>query len=67
MRRLRVFPFTNEDAFENQVIRQSSQADLTIVGFDKADISNRGKEIFSAYPGVHDLLFVHAGHEIAIT
>lgn len=66
LKRLKVSPYSGDDLFESQVVRTSSAADLTLLGFDtEAFLKNNG-ELFSSFTGLHDVLFVDARQEIII-
>lgn len=52
--------------FRRLVGELSSEADLTVVGFDLEGLRDRREEVFCNHPTLKDVLFVHASQEIGI-
>jgi len=66
LKRLKVTPFSGDDLFENQVVRTSASADLTLLGFDAEEFIKNDGGLLSSFAGLHDVLFVDARQEITI-
>ncbi|MCY4158086.1 MAG: amino acid permease [Bacteroidetes bacterium] len=54
------------EAFRRLVYERSSEADLTVVGFDMQGLKERGLEVFTNHSKLHDVLFVRAPRQIKI-
>ena len=54
------------DAFRMLVNERSSEADLTVVGFNMHGLEERGPAVFTNHPMLHDVLFVRAPKQIKI-
>ncbi len=58
---------TNDtEAFRGLVCEKSSDAGLTVVGFDMEGLEERGPQVFTNHPQLHDVLFVRAPRQIKI-
>jgi hypothetical protein len=65
-RNIRFFPTDDVGAFRDLVARLSSDADLTVLGFDMNSLNERGASLFSTHDTLRDVLYVHATTPIAI-
>ncbi|QXD15339.1 hypothetical protein GQ464_018415 [Rhodocaloribacter litoris] len=63
---IRFLPTDDVASFRSLVAEYSSDADLTVVGFDLQGLSERREAVFTNHPYLRDVLFVHAPHEIEI-
>ena len=54
------------ESFRKLVSRLSSDADLTLIGFDLTGLRSRREQVFLNHPDLKDVLFVHAPEEIVI-
>ncbi len=58
---------TNDtEAFRGLVCEKSSDAGLTVVGFDMEGLEERGPQVFTNHAQLHDVLFVRAPRQIKI-
>ncbi|GIV62353.1 MAG: Na-K-Cl cotransporter [Rhodothermaceae bacterium] len=64
---IRFLPTDNLNSFRRLVEKYSSEADLTVLGFDMRGLNERKEALFTNHPYLRDVLFVHAPHEIEIT
>ncbi|MBU1096401.1 MAG: amino acid permease [Bacteroidetes bacterium] len=56
----------NSTPYESLVINNSENVDLVIMGFSLGKIIQEKGEFFKKFTNIKDILFVRAGHEIAI-
>ncbi len=56
----------NIEAFRKVVFKKSSDADLTVIGFNMKGLEERGPEVFTNHTKLHDVLFVRAPRQIKI-
>ncbi len=56
----------NTEAFRQLVYERSSEADLTVVGFNMHGLEERGPDVFTNHGKLHDVLFVRAPRQIKI-
>jgi hypothetical protein len=63
---VRFIPMNDVTAFRQLVAELSTEADLTVMGFDLEGLETRREEVFLNHPTLKDVLFVHAPHEIEI-
>ena len=56
----------NIEAFRRMVFEKSSDADLTVVGFNMKGLEERGPGVFMNHAKLHDVLFVRAPRQIKI-
>ena len=63
---IRFLSVDSEEAFRSLVAKLSTDADLTVVGFDLEGLAERGAAVFTNHPTLRDVLFVHAPQEISI-
>ena len=54
------------ETYENLVLQHSELADLVIMGFSLKKLRQEAGAFFMRFPGLHEVLFVHAGQQIAI-
>lgn len=64
---IRFFAADNSESFHAAILEHSSDADLTIVGFDRNGLAEKGAQLFSEHPGLSDVLFVCAPQPISIS
>ena len=56
----------DEVSVKEIINEKSGDADLIIVGFRSELMKQRGKELFSGYEGIGNVLFVNTAHEKAL-
>lgn len=56
----------DREAFRSLVCEKSSDADLTVIGFNMEGLEERGPEVFTNHAQLHDVLFVRAPRQIKI-
>jgi hypothetical protein len=61
---LKFYPTKDQASFHRLVSRISTDADLTVVGFDQDGLIKRPKEVFTNHPTLRDVLFVHTSDVI---
>jgi len=59
-------PTNDVEAFRKLVVKNSADADLTVVGFDMQGLEERGAGVFTNHPDLNDVLFVHTPSEITM-
>jgi amino acid transporter len=63
---LRIYPTDERVNFKSLVEKQSSSADLVILGFTDERLREKGIELFLRHPSLRDVLFVSAEQRILI-
>ena len=61
---VRFYPTNDLASFQRLVVSRSSEADLTVVGFDMEGLEERGRDVFLNHPALKDVLFVHTPRKI---
>jgi amino acid transporter len=61
---LRFHATQDQAAFHRLVSRISTDADLTVVGFDHSGLVDRPVEVFTNHPTLKDVLFIHTSEHI---
>ncbi|MFT4524982.1 MAG: amino acid transporter [Bacteroidia bacterium] len=64
---IHVFEQGEEQSLRNIIVKHSSEADLTMLGFRAEQVKKKGKETFEGYDGMGNILFVNAQGEKEIT
>jgi solute carrier family 12 sodium/potassium/chloride transporter 2 len=59
-------PTNDVEAFRKLVVKNSADADFTVVGFDMQGLEERGAGVFTNHPDLKDVLFVHTPSEITM-
>ncbi len=63
---IRFFSTNSAEDFDGLVEAHSSDADLVVMGFNRASLITKGKEVFTKHPDLADVLFVSASEDILI-
>ncbi len=63
---IRFLSVDDVESYRRLVARLSTDADLTVLGFDLESLRERREDMFTSHPALKDVLFVHAPEQIRI-